>query len=99
MRAYRSTSHSSPLDAPRFLMLGQETRVSEHLTYHLLTPESNDQEYVDELITRMRMAHEVLREQQWQLRSGNFDNPPLSKVGDWVRMSSHRWRHGQAAML
>jgi len=77
MRAYRSTPHSSPLEAPRFLMLGQVTRVSEHLIYHVPTPESNVHEYVDELITRMRTAHEVLGEQQWQLRSGNSDDPLL----------------------
>jgi len=48
---------------------------------------------------RMRTAHEVLRERQWQVRSGNSDNPPLYKVGDWVWMISHRRRRGQAAKL
>jgi len=45
----------------------------------------------------MMTAREVLRRQQWQIRSGDSDDPPLYKVGDWVWMiSHHRWRE-QAA--
>ena len=65
MRAYRSTPHSSTLETPNFLMLGRETRVPEHVTYHVPAPESNVHDYVDELVKHMRTAHEVLREQQW----------------------------------
>jgi len=80
-------------------MLGRETRVPEHLIYHVPAPRSSVHEYMDELITRIRTAHEVLREQQWQLRSGDSDDFPLYKVGDWVWMISHRRRCGQAAKL
>jgi len=69
MRAYCSTPHSSTLETFNFLMLGRETRV--------LAPESNVHDYVDELVKRMRTAHEVLRERQWQVRSGDSDDPPL----------------------
>jgi len=99
MRAYRSTPHSSTLETPNFLMLGRETRVPEHVTYHVPASESNVHDYVDELVKRMRTAHEVLREQQWQVRSGDSDDPPLYKVGDWAWMTSHRRRRGQAAKL
>jgi len=34
MRSYRSTPHSSTQETPNFLMLGRETQVPEHLTYH-----------------------------------------------------------------
>jgi len=91
MRAYRSTPHSSKLDTPNFLMLGRETRVPEHVTYHVPAPKSN--------VKRMRTAHEVLREQQWQVRSGDSDDPHLYKVRDWVWMTSYRRRRGQAAKL
>jgi len=97
MRAYRSTPHSSTLETPNFLMLGRETRVPEHVTYRVLAPESSVHDYVDELVKSMRTAHEVLREQRWQVRSG--DDPSLYKVGDWVWMTSHRRRRGQAAKL
>jgi len=89
MRAYCSTPHSSTLETFNFLMLGRETRV--------LAPESNVHDYVDELVKRMRTAHEVLRERQWQVRSGDSDDPPLYKVGDWVWMTNHRrWRYSLA---
>jgi len=99
MQAYRSTPHSSTLETLNFLMLGRETRVPEHVTHHVPALESNVHDYVDELVKRMRTAHEVLREQQWQVRSGDSDDPPLYKVGDWVWMTSHRRRRGQAAKL
>jgi len=99
MRAYRSTLHSSTLETLNFLMLGRKTRVSEHITYHVPAPKSNVHDYVDELVKRMRTAHEVLREQQWQVRSGDSDDPPLYKVRDWDRMTSHRRRRRQVAKL
>jgi len=101
MRAYRIAPHSSTLETPNFLMLERETRVPEHVTYHVPALESNVHDYVDELVKRMRTAHKVLREQQWQVRSGDSDDPPtpLYKVGDWVWMTSHRRRCGQAAKL
>jgi len=64
MRAYRSTPHSSTLETPNFLMLRRETRVPEHVTYHVPAPESNVYDYVVELVKCMRTAHEVLCEQQ-----------------------------------
>jgi len=64
MQAYRSNPHSSALETPNFLMIDRETRVPEHLTYYAPAPESSDHEYLDELITRMRSAHEILHEQQ-----------------------------------
>jgi len=72
MQAYCSTLHSSTLDTPNILMLDRETMVPEHLTYHVLAPESSVHEYVDELITDMRMAHKILRDQQWRLRSEDW---------------------------
>jgi len=38
MRAYRSTPHSATQETPNFLMLGWETRVPGHLTYHVPAP-------------------------------------------------------------
>jgi len=99
MRAYLSTPNSSRLETPNILMLGRETRVPEHVTYHVPAPESNVHDHVDKLVKRMRMAHEVLREQQWQVRTGDSDDPPLYKVGDWVSMTSQHRRRRQAAKL
>jgi len=84
MRAYRSTPHSSTLETSNFFMLGRETRVPEHVIYHVPAPESSVQDYVDKPVKRMKTAEEVLREQQWQVKSGDLDDPLLYKVGDCV---------------
>jgi len=76
-QAYRSTPHSSTLETPDFLMLGRETRVPEHVTYHVPASESNVHDKVNELTKRMRMADKVLGEQQWQHKSGDSDDSPL----------------------
>jgi len=61
MRAYRSTPHFSTLETPNFLMLGRETRVPEHVTYHVPAPESNFHDYVDELVTTQPLRVVVTR--------------------------------------
>jgi len=99
MRAYRSTPHSSTRETLNFLMLGRETRVPDHLTYHVPLPEGPVHEYVRELVDRMRTAHEVLREKQWQVRGEDSDEPPLYQTGDWVWMLSYQRKRGQSAKL
>jgi len=99
MRAYHSTPHSATQETPNFLMLGRETRVSEHLTYHVPTPESPVHKYVGGLIEIMGKAHDALRAQQWQTRTEDLEEPPLYQEGDWVWMVSYRRRRGQSAEL
>jgi len=77
MRAYRSTPHSRTLETPNFLIFGRETRVPEHLTYHVPASKSNVHEYVDELNKHMRMGHELIAwaamaGQEWRLRRPSF---------------------------
>jgi len=75
MRAYRSTPHSSTQETPNFLMLGRETRVPDHLTYHVPASESPVHEYVGKLVETMRKAHDALRAQQWQIQIENSEWP------------------------
>jgi len=42
--------------------------------------ESSVYDYMNEVVRRMRTAHEVLRERQWQVRSGDPDDPSLYRV-------------------
>jgi len=65
------------------MMLGRETRVPEHLTYHVPAPESPVHEYVGGLIEIMGKAHDALHAQQWQTRTEDSEEPPLYQVGDW----------------
>jgi len=47
----------------------------------------------------MKVAHEILREQQWKVRHKDSKEPPLYQTGDRVWMVNYRRRHGQAAKL
>jgi len=53
IRACCSTPHSCTQETPDFLMLGWETRVLEHLTYHVPKPRSPGHEYLGKLIEQM----------------------------------------------
>ena len=65
-------------------MLGRETRVLEHLTYHVSAPESLVHEYVGKLIETMKKAHEALQKKQLQTRTEYSEEPPVYQVEDWV---------------
>jgi len=99
MRAYRSTPHTSTGETPNLLMLGRETQVPDHLTYHVPEQDSSVHEYASELVEQMKVAHEIMREKQWQVRNEDFEELPLYQVGDWVWMVNYRRRRGQAAKL
>jgi len=61
-------------------MLGRETWVPEHLTYHVPAPEFPVHEYVGKLIKTMGEAHEALREKQWAVQTEDSEDPPLLPV-------------------
>jgi len=74
---YMSTSETL-----NFLMLGLETRVPDHLTYHVPDSESSAQRYVEELVEHMRTTHNMLCEQQCQLWEEDFEEHPLYQARD-----------------
>jgi len=84
MCAYHSTPHTSTGETPNLLMLGRETWVPDHLTYHVPEQDCSVPEYASELVERMKAVPEMLREKQWQLRREDSEEPPLYKVGDWA---------------
>jgi len=51
------------------------------------------------MVEKMKVAHEILREKQWQVRKEDSEEPSLYQVGDWVWMVNYRRRRGQAAKL
>jgi len=71
----------------------------DHLTYHVPEQDSSVHEYASELVERMRVAHKMLREKQWQVQREDSDEPPPYQVGDWVWMVNHHRCRGQAAKL
>jgi len=82
MRAYRSTPHTSTGETPSLLMLGRETRVPDHLNYHIPERDYSIHEYASGLVEKMQVAHEILRKKQWQVRQEDSNEPPLYQVGD-----------------
>jgi len=82
MRAYRSTPDTSTGETPNLLMLGRETRVPDHLIYHVPVQDYSVHEYAEELVERMKAAHEMLQEKQWQVRREDSEEPSLYQVGD-----------------
>jgi len=99
MRAYRSTLHTSTGETPNLLMLGREARVPDHLAYHVPEQEYSVQKYASKLVEQMKVAHEMLREKQWQVPTEDSEEPPLYQIGDWVWMVNYRRRRGQVAKL
>jgi len=77
MRAYRSTPHTSTRKTPNLLMLGREIRVPDHLNYYIPEQDCSIHEYASGLVEKMRVAHEILRQKQWQVRQENSSEPPL----------------------
>jgi len=73
--------------------------VPDYLAYHIPEPDHSVHEYAGELIERLRVAHEILRETQWQVRQEDADEPPLYQAEDWVWMDNYRRCRGQAAKL
>jgi len=69
MRANRSTLYFSTQKTPNSLMLGWETRLPNHLTYHVPALNSPVHKYVGKLVEIMEQAHDALREKQWQVRT------------------------------
>jgi len=90
--------HSSTQETPNLLMLGRETRVPDHLTYHVPLPKEPVHEYVRELLDRMQTASGKCKK-QWQVRGEDSDEPPLYQTGDWVWMLSYQRKCGQSAKL
>jgi len=80
MPAYCSTPHTSNGETPNLQMLGREMRVPDHFTY--LVPEQDYpvHEYASKLVEQMKVAREILREKQWQVRKKDSEEPPSTKL-------------------
>jgi len=89
-RAYRSAPHTSTGKTPNLLMLGRETRVPDHLSYHIPEQDYSIHDYVSGLVENMQVAHKILREKQWQVQQEDSSEPPFYQVGDWVWMVNYR---------
>ena len=88
MRTIRASLHKQTSETANFTMLGRETRLPEHLMYGPAADGNSSREsYAAELANHMEAAHDKLRAQQLQIRTGYRHEEPLFKVGQlvWLR--------------
>ena len=70
MRTVMASPHKQTDDTAKFMMLGRETRLPEHLMYRPAADGTSSREsYAAELANRMEAAHDKLRAQQLLIRA------------------------------
>ena len=84
MRTIRVSLHKQTEETAIFLMPGRKAKLPEHLMYRPVAGETTFREsYTAELACRMETAHDKLRAQQLQLRTGIDRKSYLSKLDNW----------------
>ena len=100
LRAFRGTPQSGTGETANLLMLGRELRLPDLLMNNPPPVEYQAQaEYTQDLIERLEETHELLRQQQMDVRQEDSEEPPLFQSGDLVLMQNVRRRKGEAPKL
>ena len=100
MRTIRASPHKQTGETANFMMLGREVRLPEHLIYGPAASTTTSRErYAAELADRMEEAHDKLRGQQLQLRTGDRQEEPSFKAGQLVWLRTKRYSKGQSHKL
>ena len=100
MCTIRASPHKQMGETANFVMLGRETRLPEHLMYGpAASGNSSRESYAAELANRMEAAHDKLRAQQLQLRTGDRQEEPSFKAGQLVWLRTKRFSKGQTHKL
>ena len=95
MRSIRAPPYKQTGETANFMMLGRETRLPEHLMYGPAASGTTSRDsYAAELSRCMKIAHDKLRSQQLQLRTG--DKQPSFKAGQLVWLKTKRFSKGQS---
>lgn len=100
MRVFRAIPHSSTGETANYLMFGRELKLPDQLLYTTPPePVKARNQYVRELVERLDTAHQLLRDQQQQIRTEDNQEPSLFRPGDLVLMQNKRRRRGVSAKL
>ena len=95
MRAFRATPHSVTGETANSLLLGREVRLPYQLVCPTPLPEAvGRSQYVSELTERLEHTHELVRNQQRELRQQDGEEPLLFRAGDYVWLENRRRRKG-----
>lgn len=99
MRAHRATPNATTGETPNFLMYGREMRLPDQVAYHVPDAIQPTNEYIQRLQANMQQAHDLLRKQQWKIRTEDSDEPPLFQKGELVLMKNYRKKKGDCHKL
>jgi hypothetical protein len=100
MRAMRGTPHSTTGETPNLMMLGRELRLPDQLQHQPPPTECQPRaEYVQQMMNTLHQAHDVLSQQQLQIRQENQEEPLLFTEGDLVWLENRRRRKGENPKL
>ena len=100
MRTIRAFPHKQTGKTANFMMLGREVRLPEHLMYGPAASDTTSRErYAAELADRMEEAHNKLRGQQLQLKTGDRQEEPSFKAGQLVWLKTKRFSKRQSHKL
>ena len=100
MRAFRGTPHSATGETANMMMLGRELRLPDQLQFHPPPAEVEpQQEYSLRMAERLSAVHEMLREQQKEIRQEDQEEPLLFSPGDMVWLENRRRKRGENPKL
>ena len=100
MRTIRASPHKQNCETAILMMLERETSLPEHLMYGpAASGNSSRESYAAKLANRMEAAHDRLRAQQLQLKTGNRQREPSFKAGQLVWLRTQRFSKGQSHKL
>jgi transposase InsO family protein len=100
MRALRSTPNTTTKETPNNMMFGRELRLPDQVqSYPLPTTIQPQNEYVQELMTRLEETHDIIRDKQIETRHKDQEEPLVFNTGDMVLMLNKRRRKGENPKL
>ena len=80
MRGLRGTPHCTTGETANFMMFGQKLRLPNSLVYNIPSSEESPvQDYIANLLERMKAAHKVVRAKQKEIRTKENQSPYCSK--------------------
>ena len=100
MRAFRGTPHSTTGETANLLMLGRELRLPDQLQHYPPPTEFQPQHaFAQATKETLDHAHELLRQQQMEIRQEDVEEPLLFVEGDLVWLLNKRRRKGENPKL